>query len=154
MRFDRTSWRKAKGYKLDRSLRRIRAAESAVQREKDAVPLFPELVRHNTADARLNALESGQAEWNQEWRDQTAAGWRFARQQLNALPTLTRKGTLRYWQECGYPGSPVYLLGLIRDVSAGKCPWKKLRVLRQLRLLSQSRLPKTVYESVRASSFE
>ena len=37
--------------------RRVAAAQTAVQAEKDRFPLFPELVTHHTPEARLAAID-------------------------------------------------------------------------------------------------
>ena len=48
----------------------------------------------------------------QDMRDTQAASWREARRELGTLRPSQRAGLLRYWQDGGLPGSPVYLLGL------------------------------------------
>ena len=49
--------------------RRVAAAQTGVQAEKDRFPLFPELVTHHTPEARLAAIDRQRVEW---WQDQAA----------------------------------------------------------------------------------
>lgn len=43
--------------------RKLAAARRAMQREKDRYPLFPELLTHQTAEERLEAIATSRAEW-------------------------------------------------------------------------------------------
>ena len=53
-----------------------------------------------------------------------------------------RAGLLRYWQDGGLPGSPVYLLGCIYEIKRRRiCYWHKLAELRRLRLIGAGQLP-------------
>jgi hypothetical protein len=58
--------------------RKLAAARRAVQREKDRYPLFPELLTHQTAEKRLEAIATSRDEWWQDMRDHQAKQWRRA----------------------------------------------------------------------------
>jgi hypothetical protein len=90
--------------------RKLAAARRAVQREKDRYPLFPELVKHQTAENRLTSIAVERERCWQEMRDRHAKLWRRARQALRGLPPGPRAAITRYWQICGFPGDPIYLL--------------------------------------------
>jgi hypothetical protein len=123
-----------KGEAFQITPRKLAAARRAVQREKDRYPLFSELVKHQTAEDRLTSIAVEQETWWQEMRDRQAQRWRKARQALRDLPTGPRTAIKRYWEICGYPGNPVYLLTLIHEHRARKvCYWHVMAELRRLR---------------------
>ena len=148
MRFNRSPW--TKNEIRPRSPQRIAAARRAVQRDKDAVPLFPEMVKHHTADERLRAMEVGAVEWHCEMRASRAATWREARRRLYALPPLTHAGVLRYWSSDSWiPRDPSYLADLIHGVThRHECCWRMLRIRRQMKLVREGRLPRTVLQAI------
>ena len=137
---------------MERTGRRLAAARRAVQRDKDATPLFPEMARHQTAAERLDALDNGRNRDCRIERARLAAKWREARRQLAALRPLTRAGILRYWNGTGIvPREPHYLLDEIYQVTRFHAdPWRQVRILRQFKLLGQGRLPKSVFAAIRA----
>jgi hypothetical protein len=94
--------------------RKRAAAQRAVQKEKDRYPLFPELVRHHTADERLEAIGVHRDKWWRGMRDHQARQWRRARALLRSLPETVRVEVRTLWQKPIYPGDPVYFLELIR----------------------------------------
>ena len=55
MRF--TRYPKGEAYQI--TPRKLAAAQRAVQREKDRYPLFPELLKHQTAEDRLTSKRPG-----------------------------------------------------------------------------------------------
>jgi hypothetical protein len=106
MRFIR--YPKGEAYQI--TSRKLAAARRAVQREKDRYPLFPELLKHQTAEDRLASIAVERETWWQEMRERQAQLWRKARQALRDLPPGRRAAITRYWQICGFPGDPVCLL--------------------------------------------
>src|SRR5262249_25401562 len=62
------------------------AARRAVRREKDRYPLFPELLKHQTAEERLASIADERERWWQQMRYRHAKLWRKARQALRELP--------------------------------------------------------------------
>jgi hypothetical protein len=118
--------------------RKLSAARRAVQKGKDRYPLFPELLKHQTAEERLASIADERARWWHEMRDRQANGWRKARQNLNRLPSGPRAAMKRYWKICGCPGDPVYLLTMIHNHKVRKvCYWHVMAELRRLRLRFQ-----------------
>ena len=115
--------------------RKLAAPLRAVQREKDRYPLFPELRKHQTAESRLASIAVEREAWWQEMRDRQAKRWRKARHALRDLPTGPHAAIKRYWEICGCPGDPVYLLTLIHEHRARKvCYWHVMAELRRSRI--------------------
>jgi hypothetical protein len=118
--------------------RKLAAARRGVQKDKDRYPLFPELLKHQTAEERLASIANEQETWWQLMRDRQANVWRKARQALRDLPTGPRAAIKRYWEICGCPGDPVYLLTIIDEHMTRKvCYWHVMAELRRLRLRFQ-----------------
>lgn len=96
---------------------RLAAARASVRREKESVALFPELARYDSAEERIADQNRQRDERAAMLRDQRAADWRRARAALRARADAE---TLReHWQGRIYPGTPEYLLDLIRRVESG-----------------------------------
>ena len=133
MRF--TRYPRAESYQI--TPRKLAAARRAVQREKDRYPLFPELLTHQTAEQRIASIATSREEWWQNVRDHQAKQWRLARKSLHDLSPGPRAAITRYWQVCGFPGDPVYLLSIIHHHKARKvCFWHVMAELRRLRMRS------------------
>jgi hypothetical protein len=62
-----------------------RRRTASVQKDKDRYPLFPELLKHQTAEERLASIANEQETWWQLMRDRHAKLWRKARQALREL---------------------------------------------------------------------
>jgi hypothetical protein len=136
MRF--TRYLKDEPYQI--TSRKLAAARRAVQKEKDRYPLFPELLKHQTAEERLAFIADKRARWWHETRNRHAELWRRARKALRDLPSRPRAAITRYWQICGCPGDPVYLLAIIHEHKARKvCYWHVMAELRRLRIQSFAR---------------
>jgi hypothetical protein len=131
MRF--TRYPKGEAYQI--TPRKLAAPRRAVRREKDRYPLFPELVRHQAAEDTLASIAAQRETWWQEMRERQAKLWRNARQALRDLTTGPRAAIKRYWEICGCPGDPAYLLTIIHEHRARKvCYWHVMAELRRLRL--------------------
>jgi hypothetical protein len=114
---------------------KLAAARRAIQKQKDRYPLFPEFLKHRTAEERLASIAVELETWWKEMRERHAKLWRKARQNLNSLPTGPRAAIKRYWKICGCPGDPVYLLTIIHEHRARKvCYWHVMAELARLRL--------------------
>lgn len=111
--------------------RRIAAARRAAQRERDAVPLFPELARYRTTEERMAVVNKEEDAWLASCRDFRAAQWRKARRLLAGMPETRRRGFLALWNRGIYPAEPCYLLDVIHGLRH-ESPWTKLRELHQL----------------------
>jgi hypothetical protein len=95
-------------------------------------------VKHQTAEDRLTSIAVERETWWQEMRERQAKPWRKARQNLDRLPPGPRAAIKRYWEICGCPGDPVYLLTVIHEHRARKvCYWHVMAELRRLRLRFQ-----------------
>jgi hypothetical protein len=78
--------------------RKLAAARRAVQREKDRYPLFPELLKHRTAEEKLASIAAERESWWQQMRDHHAKLSRKARRALRELPAGPGAAIKRYWQ--------------------------------------------------------
>lgn len=139
MRFQRSVYEKEEP-ELVLSPQRVRAAERAVQRDHDAVALFPELRKETTVEDRLQRIERGRQEASTENRQRRAREWRNARRRLATLPPLVRAGVLRYWNTTSVPGDPVFLASFVTQAQRGTSFWAKLAELRRLRLVGEKKL--------------
>ena len=93
--------------------RRLAAARRALQRQADAVALFPELAPTETPAERVERFDAQSVATLQRWRDQTAQTWRRARRQLRALPPDQRAAVMAQWNNKFLPKHAHYLADII-----------------------------------------
>ena len=106
MRFQRINIRPTK---IARTVRRVKNAERAIQKERDNIPLFPDLVRFKSADERLNHIDEVQIAYWQNIRDCDARTWRKFRRRLYGLPEADRQKFLDIWNaHVMIPGEAYY----------------------------------------------
>lgn len=122
------------------SPQRRRAAERAVRRDADAVPLFPELRRYSCVDDRLAEGDAWRKEFRTRMRASRAHDWRRVRAEMRALNPITRAGLLRWWDAWLSDRNPLYLISAIHKIRT-HCwsPWGNLRHHRQLVLAGARR---------------
>jgi hypothetical protein len=81
-----------------------------VQKEKDRYPLFPEILKHKSAEERLAEIADQREQWWQRMRDYRPNNG-DAPVKLYVTCRLVRGAAIkRYWQICGFPGDPDYLI--------------------------------------------
>ena len=98
--------------------RRLAAARRALQRQADAVALFPELQPTQTPQERCEQADRDTVAMVQRWRDHEAASWKQGRRMFRALPPTTRAQVeARFWGNRFMPKTAVYLLEIIRAVT-------------------------------------
>jgi len=114
MRFDRHIKARLRG----ETPARLRAAARAIERDRAEVPLFPELVRHQTPTDRIVAMDSIAFATVTRWRATDAALWRTTRRAVRALPEPTRTQVLATWATGFCPGSAAYLADIVRTAAA------------------------------------
>ena len=102
---------------------RLAAARRAIEREREAVGLFPELAPQETPEERIARIDDELAAHWQRMRDHQATRWRRARRWLYSLPPEQMDQILSEWRSCGWPGSPEYLLSFVRWFLNGKQWW-------------------------------
>lgn len=93
---------------------RIKAAERAIKREAENMPLFPELRRYNTLQERINKMDLRSDLIIQRLRKGRAKMWREARAFLRSLPTNEREKLLNKWNTKFTPGGPADLFAVAR----------------------------------------
>lgn len=82
---------------LERTARRMANMEKAVRRERDDIPLFPEMVRFSSASDRFAHFDRANMEYVQRLRDGDARTWRKFRRRLYSLSPEERRRFLEYW---------------------------------------------------------
>ena len=93
--------------------RRLAAARRSLQRQTDAVCLFPDLAPTETPDQRIDRIDQETVAMVQRWRNHTAQTWRRARRQLRTLTADQRAAVLKRWNIRGLPKQAHYLADLI-----------------------------------------
>lgn len=96
--------------------RRLAAAKRALQRERDKLPLFADMIAETqpSPEERINKVDAGLIKQMIETRHEIAAKWRKCRADLRAMPQNEREHLLWYWNRSMLPGDTTYLSGLIR----------------------------------------
>jgi len=95
--------------------RRLAAARRTLQRQADAVALFPELQPTETPEQRIARMDAAAAAHLQKLRDHTAQTWRRARRTFRTLTTEQRQQVLAEWHAPHWhpPHDAHYLADLI-----------------------------------------
>lgn len=127
---------------LPASPRQIAHARRRVEKDREECGLFPQLMKHKTAEDRIEAMQHERSLLSKSMRDTIAKKWREARLRLRQMPESKRMAILRYWSIGHIPGNPYYLSGCITDSERGVCYWHKLADLRRLTLIAmRQRVP-------------
>jgi len=101
--------------------RRLAAARRALQRQADAVALFPELQPTQTPQQRCEQADRETVAMVQRWRDREAKNWKRARRMFRALtPTTRAQVEMRFWGNRFMPKTAVYLIETIRAVTGSQ----------------------------------
>lgn len=95
---------------------RVAAAERAVKREADAMPLFPELRRATTVEQRMEWSDTREQTFTSRLRHQRAKSWRRVRRHLFSLSPEHRAIVLAKWNTRFMPGAPQNLDCVMRMV--------------------------------------
>lgn len=93
---------------------RVKAAARAVQREADAMPLFPELRRVTTVDQRMEQMDTRSDAIATRLRAGRAAMWREARKFIRSLSDEDKARLLEKWNSEFMPGDPANIFALAR----------------------------------------
>jgi hypothetical protein len=101
---------------------RMKAAERAVKREAEAMPLFPALRRLHTVEERIEKMDSREESITKRLRDGRAQTWRKARAYLRTLTQSERERLLSKWNTKFMPGGPADFLTLARMMQINPLP--------------------------------
>lgn len=93
---------------------RVKAAERAVKREAENMPLFPELRRFHTVEERMEKMDARTDIIMQRLRASRAKMWREARAFLRSLSQDDRERLLAKWNTGFMPGGPADLFAVAR----------------------------------------
>lgn len=93
---------------------RVKAAERAVKREAENMPLFPELRRFHTVEERMEKMDVRADIITQRLRAGRAKMWREARAFVRSLPQIERERLLVKWNTRFMPGGPADLFATAR----------------------------------------
>jgi len=104
--------------------RRIAAAKRALQRQREALPLFSQQIAESqpTPEERIRQMDDRLCRQIEEDRSRRADGWRQARTLLRSMSDRNKEALLDYWNRSHYPKDPSYLLGLIDRWAKGWRP--------------------------------
>jgi hypothetical protein len=116
--------------------RRLAAAKRAVQREADAMALFPELRRFHTEEERMTQQDGNYLRLAAALRKGKARCWRDCRRILRELPADIRARVLAKWETRYMPGSPENLHATIL-MEAGEPHTSRLRAEAIARLMAE-----------------
>jgi hypothetical protein len=137
MKFDRMKRSKEIGT-FGATNRRLAHARKAIARDKESWALFPEFVKFQTPEERIEAIDTGKLEAEIEHRREQAAAWRNARRCLAAIPDPLRTRLLQYWNSGPYPGNPTFLMGLLDAALVGRWnPEARAAELERCRMLGE-----------------
>lgn len=102
---------------------RKRAALLRKQRiEREALPLFADQIAAEQpgVDDVMATRAARNAKQQAETRSRRAADWWRARNRLASYPFPVREALRAYWQRCGWPGDPGYLLSMMHMYDTGR----------------------------------
>jgi hypothetical protein len=106
-------------YRFTRTRRKDLAAERNLRRQREALPLFAELIREGqpSVDEVMAERERRWMESEKKDRAARAQQWHNLRRRIAALRPEAREIVLERWNSGIYPATPVYLSYLIRKVN-------------------------------------
>lgn len=93
---------------------RLRAAERAVQRQRDAVPLFPEMVADKTVEERRARMDQRENNITTRLRAFKAGQWHEARRCFRSMTDESRRSFLLKWNHGPYPADGTSALTVMR----------------------------------------
>ena len=99
--------------------RKLQAAERAVRKDAESVPLFPELRRYESVADRIADVNAGHLAFVLKHRAFRAYSWRRAGRARRALLPLQRKAVDAKWNRGHIPGDPSYLCDIIWCLPVG-----------------------------------
>ena len=118
-------------------------ARKAIQTHNDKVALFPEYHLTETAEERAQKAVDGIKDGIEEHRAKLCLEWRAARAMLRDMSEEKRTQFLGFWNTCGYPGVPDWLLRTIKSFNEGKIDIEgRLAELRKIRRIAYDKFGK------------
>lgn len=117
MRFERTGH-----YEFRDTARKRQAFERKNRKEQERYPLFAELIASEQHDVDTE-MEMRRVGWDRRQvseRARRASDWIRARAKLATYPDDERRELLAYWQRCGWPATPAYLLSMMHMHDTGR----------------------------------
>lgn len=96
------------------SAQRVRLANIAVQKQRDAMPLFPEMVTDKTVSDRMQRMDTRETEMVTKMRGFESMMWRRARAAVRALTPEQRAAFLAKWNTGPYPATGCYVLTVLQ----------------------------------------
>ena len=96
--------------------RRLAAANRALQRQRDRLPLFADQVaaEQGTPAERIEQFDRDQLEHDQARRDLASQHWRWGRSQLSQLTADVRTEILERWNNSSIPPTSAYFADFVR----------------------------------------
>lgn len=100
--------------KREATPRRLAAARRVIELQKQKYPMFVDQFEFETPEGRVARQTEAVEKWQVEMRHLRAEEWLEARRLLRELPEELRRSILAEWNHGNLPGSPEYLMDLIR----------------------------------------
>lgn len=109
------------------SKQRIAAAKRALKKEKERAGLFPELMRFNSAEERMEQADSNFLERVVFYRKKIAEDLKQCKKEFRALPEEIKKSIVKYWKDTYMPKEPFRLLGLINEYKKDSLYFERMK---------------------------
>jgi hypothetical protein len=128
-------FQKLERYDFKDTPRKRAAFFSKQRREREAHPLFAEVIAEEQAqlpgvDEVMRQRAESFATREQVARSYRAQKWREARAKIAGYDEPTRTKIRELWNDAPYPADPTYLAGMLRDIERGRIaldknpPWR------------------------------
>lgn len=93
--------------------RRIAAAKRALKKEKEKAGLFPELMKFNSVEERVEQMDNMLLQRVKQYRDSAAEDIIKCRKRFRSLPDNIKNDVIEYWSKSMVPKEPFRFLSLI-----------------------------------------
>lgn len=93
--------------------RRVSAAKKALLKEKEKAGLFPELMKFNSVEERIEQVDNMILERVKQFRNDAAKDLWDCRKRFRELPENIKEDVIAFWNKSAVPKEPFRLLSLI-----------------------------------------
>ena len=114
LKFEKSRYSFSKNYSpREWNNKRLAAAKRALKKEQEKAGLFPELMRFNSVDERINQIDNSVIQRVKEFRSSVAKDFWKCRKIFNTLPQSIKNDVVAFWNKSSAPKEPFRLLSLI-----------------------------------------
>lgn len=93
--------------------RRLSAAKRSLKKEKEKAGLFPELMKFNSVEERVEQMDNMLLQRVKQFRDSAAKDIWECRKRFRSLPDNIKNDVIEYWNKSIAPKEPFRFLSLI-----------------------------------------